>query len=580
MSPRGICSVSKASFTMIYMRIANLDPVYGSHLDSIRMLCTANAKIWKGTNFVYPLKEIIRELNEVIDNGLAIQIGGKTENVTVRFLTFSSDNLELNQCLRADQNSYPGRTWITEWSKECNRNFEIIRSMLMKKLILGIEQKDFPLLIYTDASYYAFGGTIMQLQEGIKVPLLYWSSTRRNYKKVRSACFLEMQSAITFYRDNKHRLLGKDRIDRYMENAAAVAIYSKGYTQNEQYLAWGPKNVIADTLSRDVEVKEYNEREEGMDENAIADTLSRDVEVKEYNEREEGMDEVMGIDEMACQLKRSRGRPRRGVDQTLMRLKKVCIFERMKEKVEKWIVECQKCNLRKYKAHAMEKPHIKSWNIPEKVWERVHGDLLGPLMLTSSGNKYIFTLVCALSKYVILTPLQGATSEDVITVLVEKIFPNYGVFSILVTDSGLHFKNDLMCSVSKRFGYTNHYTCPNSHTGNGQVERVHRVVNEKLVMNNKVSEWDLYLPRLQRILNLNIHSVTGYSPFYLMYGRMDNTLEEIGDILQTKFCKDDLLRIMIGASQLDFMNCYKKIKQRGVVNEKAYITRGVPRERV
>uniref|UniRef100_A0A0N4ZJM0 Apple domain-containing protein n=1 Tax=Parastrongyloides trichosuri TaxID=131310 RepID=A0A0N4ZJM0_PARTI len=79
MSPRGICSVSKAN--------------------SIRILCTANAKIWKGTNFVYPLKEIIRELNEVIDNGLDIQIGGKTENVAVRFVTFCSDNLELNQCM-------------------------------------------------------------------------------------------------------------------------------------------------------------------------------------------------------------------------------------------------------------------------------------------------------------------------------------------------------------------------------------------------------------------------------------------------------------------------------------------------
>lgn len=133
-----------------------------------------------------------------------------------------------------------------------------------------------------------------------------------------------------------------------------------------------------------------------------------------------------------------------------------------------------------------------------------------------------------------------------------------------------------MGNLSKKYGFENHYTSPNTHNANGQVERVHRILNEKLVMTNKVREWDIYLPELQRVINMNKHAVTGYQPFYLMFERMDNSVGDLSVLMKSKLCKDDLLRLMFKINHLDFMDSTRKIIQRNLVNQRAYEKRGKP----
>uniref|UniRef100_A0AAF5DFL6 RNA-directed DNA polymerase n=1 Tax=Strongyloides stercoralis TaxID=6248 RepID=A0AAF5DFL6_STRER len=568
-----------------------------------------------------------------------------------------------------------------EWSDEANVNFERIRQILIEKPLLGIERSDLPLLVYTDASTYAFGGVLMQKQDGRKVPLLYWSSGRKYYKRVRSACFLEMQSVIMFYRSNKHRLLGKNEIVWYVDNSPAVAILRKGYTDNEQFLAWimelpiqiqfhhieGSRNVVADYLSREIDVVKLEQNdvidvcfvdeevpivkrgrgrprkkvpvveenlkfssEEGKESKKVGKKRGRKRKVEKFTSSNDDVDEThwkeygmfslndfkelnesdyefvkvnklklindfyykdskdvkdwkllyIPMNKQDEVIKYVHEHPaitaHGGIEQTLMRLKKVCIFKEMKEKVEHIVKNCEICILRKHPAHLAIKPRLHSWKIPEGVWKRVHCDILGPLGLTSSGNKYIVTMVCGLSKFVILSALQHITAEDIGNLLVEKVFPSFGVFDLLVTDCGLPFKNELMEKLSAKYGFQMHFTSANTHNSNGQVERIHRIINEKLVLNNKVSEWDLYLPELQRILNLNIHGVTGFSPFFLMFGRSDDKVGDLSVLMNSKLCKDDILRLLLNINQLDLMESARNIGRRNIYNERAFERRGVP----
>lgn len=67
-----------------------------------------------------------------------------------------------------------------------------------------------------------------------------------------------------------------------------------------------------------------------------------------------------------------------------------------------------------------------------------------PLEITVLSKKYIFTMICALSKYVILIPIPQASAEEVCLKILEKIIPTFSVFKLLVSESDLHFKNKLI----------------------------------------------------------------------------------------------------------------------------------------
>uniref|UniRef100_A0AAF5DLC6 Uncharacterized protein n=1 Tax=Strongyloides stercoralis TaxID=6248 RepID=A0AAF5DLC6_STRER len=144
-------------------------------------------------------------------------------------------------------------------------------------------------------------------------------------------------------------------------------------------------------------------------------------------------------------------------------------------------------------------------NVSKKVWKRVYCDILKQFKIALSGNKYIPTMVCSLNEFVVLNALQRTTAENIENILVEKI----------------------------------HYTTSNTHNSNGQVERITRIFNEKLIINNK----DLYLSKLQSIINLNINKVIEFSPFFPILVKSDDKIGNLSVIINLKLCKDDILSI-------------------------------------
>lgn len=88
--------------------------------------------------------------------------------------------------------------------------------------------------------------------------------------------------------------------------------------------------------------------------------------------------------------------------------------------------------------------------IPE-VFSKLSIDLVGPLVKTKNGNKYMLTTLCVFSKYPGAIPIQNMLSETVIQALMQ-VFSRLGYAKELQTDLGKSFTSNITTSFLEKFG--------------------------------------------------------------------------------------------------------------------------------
>jgi len=171
---------------------------------------------------------------------------------------------------------------------------------------------------------------------------------------------------------------------------------------------------------------------------------------------------------------------------------------------------------------------------PGLPFTRVSLDIIGPLYVTSKGNKYIIVLVDYMTKWVEAAPLPKIESADVIEFLT-SVFCRHGIPEVLITDNGPQFISDR----TKAFLDLNvvyvHYVTTYHPESNGQVENRNKEISKYLhVLGEKETEWDNILPSALWALRTAKNETTKFSSFELLYGRRDLQPFELSINLERK----------------------------------------------
>lgn len=212
-----------------------------------------------------------------------------------------------------------------------------------------------------------------------------------------------------------------------------------------------------------------------------------------------------------------------GMSKTYKRLKHFITWEGMKRDVEDYIQKCEKCQKNKMTQCHTRLP-LTITDTPSIVFEKCTIDLVGPLNISMTGNRYILTVQDDLSKFVIAVPLTEQTAEEVAKAFVDDVILIYGIPQTILSDCGSQFLSETFKAVCKLLGIKKTQTTSFRPQSNGSNERSHKGLIEYIrnYVSADQSNWDHWVKFATFVHNTTPHRATGYMPFQLLFGRLPN----------------------------------------------------------
>ena len=214
-----------------------------------------------------------------------------------------------------------------------------------------------------------------------------------------------------------------------------------------------------------------------------------------------------------------------GIKKTLDKIKRRFFWPGLADDLIEYINSCRKC-------HSRKKPTTRVQGLLQPIppaefpFQRVGIDLLGPLVKTKSGNRWIVVTTDYFTRYAETGALKTGTAEDVSDYFLQNIILRHGSPHIVLSDQGRQFMSKLFSQVTFLCDAVHKRTTPYHPQTNGLTERMNKTLAEMISMyiNEKHDNWDAILPYVTFAYNTSIQSTTGYSPHFLMYGREPQTI--------------------------------------------------------
>lgn len=231
--------------------------------------------------------------------------------------------------------------------------------------------------------------------------------------------------------------------------------------------------------------------------------------------------ELTNLDEISQVLKDFHDGPlggHQGVHRMADKISTQYKWEGLHKDVQNFVRNCPICQ--KTKPKGLHKQHMQITSTSLQPFVRLATDVTGPLLESPEGFKYILTFQDDLTKFFGAVPMIDHTADSVARGLVEQAILRYGIPETILSDLGSEYINNLFSKIMKLLGIK-HYTTSGYHPEtNGSIERQNSILKSILrsQVGNILNSWPQFLPYAVFIINSQINSSTGFSPFELIYG--------------------------------------------------------------
>ncbi|KAH9265281.1 hypothetical protein BASA83_011182 [Batrachochytrium salamandrivorans] len=191
----------------------------------------------------------------------------------------------------------------------------------------------------------------------------------------------------------------------------------------------------------------------------------------------------------------------------------------MKKDLKDYISRCPECQLNRSASRTHAPLPIRPVPPVALPFERWGIDFYGPMVETKNGSKYLITCIDYATRWVLAKPVREMTEAAVATFLYDLMM-TYGAPFEIISDRGKSFLAEGISEFERENSIRHLATTPYHPQTNGMVERMHAMLGHGLttLVADKRDRWDEYLPQVLLAIRTRTHAVTGFSPFYLLFG--------------------------------------------------------------
>ena len=208
-----------------------------------------------------------------------------------------------------------------------------------------------------------------------------------------------------------------------------------------------------------------------------------------------------------------------GAPRTYSALKREYYWPGMRKDVFKHCKACYECRLQN---QGQPDDEFKHFTILELPMEMICMDLVGPISpVTSSGNKYILTVIDMLTGFAMAVLIPDKKSETVCSAYRDNIYCTFGGSSRMLMDNGTEFKSQEMKTICNELGIKHVFSPVYTPQANGRLEGWHRFLKACIAkhIHRTDLEWDKLVPLAVSAYNFFPCQSSTESPFMLMFGR-------------------------------------------------------------
>lgn len=443
------------------------------------------------------------------------------------------------------------------WTEEQENSRKYIMDCLTSRPLLSIFNEKLPTELHTDASSIGYGAVLMQKLDGERRIIGYFSKRTTPAESRYHSYELETLAIVNALKNFRVYLLGlkfeiitdcnavkatatkKDILPRvarwwsYMQDFDFEIVYRKGSAlPHVDFLSRNPtvRKITAEESWLYIEQRSDNEVKQLIEDastgnldptryvvrngilNYVLQTPHGQI-VKPFVPRKSRLGLLRIFHDEQCHV---------GIDKTIASIQKHFWFPKLRNFVKNYVRHCLVCAVKKTRS-GPKQGFLCNVQKPEVPMAVVHADCLGPLAETIEGYKHILVLVDAFSKYCVMQPLKTVQTEE--TENAFRMFISlFGTPNQITMDAGKNFKNLRIPQFLDTLGISYHYTTPDIHRSNGQVERFMRTIMNLLrVETTTNTEWSKGLWKIQLVLNTTIHKTTKETPLKTLIGRESST---------------------------------------------------------
>ena len=166
-----------------------------------------------------------------------------------------------------------------------------------------------------------------------------------------------------------------------------------------------------------------------------------------------------------------------GNSYTYCLVKRQYYWKGMNKDIRKYIANCALCHREKAK---IQHYPLQMMEIPDRPFDKRAMDIVTECDTSTSGNKYILTIIDHLTGWPEAFPIPDKTVDTKVSTFINEYLPVHMCPQYILSDNKMEFKNSLMDQGLQQLGIDRIFSVPYHPQSNGKLEVFHKYLKPTL----------------------------------------------------------------------------------------------------